>query len=190
MFIVFVCKKAIGEFDLLLVLRICLFVVLRKFRVIPSHEAMKRLVLRASVQYAKEPYMKDLLLRLLAYENIGVLRIIDRYRKKGYYVVLSTAAPAAYADLIAKHFCFDYVCATSMAVEQSDWHENVKEEKMRATVHLLDKIDARLAIFLTDHDDDLPLLRIPKDANIIVNPTSKTLEKLEQERIVYRLLPK
>lgn len=181
-YIKYVCGKALLHGNVFVVIWMCLLVFLRKIRMISSHENLKRRILVCSKQYSKEDNMKELALKLCQYENQNVLVIMDKYREQGYAVVLSSAAPEGYAKWIAKQYMFDFACATKMSVN-SDWRENVGEEKKLNTQLLLEENALTLSVLITDHYDDLPLLRIEKEANLIVNPTEETKKKIEGNHV-------
>ena len=181
-YIKYVCKKALLHGNVFVVIWICLLVFLRKIRMISSHENLKRRILACSKQYSKEDNMQELALELSKYENLKVLSIMDIYKEKGYAVVLSSAAPEGYAKWIAKQYMFDFVCATKMSVDRN-WRENVGEVKMQNTLSLLEEKVLTLSVLITDHYDDLPLLRIEKEANFVVNPTEETKKRIEESHI-------
>ena len=112
------------------------------------------------------------------------------YRRQDYWLCLSTAAPASYASLIAQRLSLDSVCATPMPSQAGlkTWKENVKEVKCKNTLQHLSLHDLQLKVLMTDHYDDIPLLRVPKEGNILVHPSSKTLDIANQHHIAYTII--
>lgn len=186
-YIIFVGKCALKKLDILTACSLFLFVTLRKVRIISTHERMKYYVLKCSLKYAQSEIMQKLVDILVKFENTTVVELMNNYRLKGYSIMLSTAAPVAYAQIVASRYGFDCFCASEMP-STKDWKENVNEHKKDNTMNVLKKTDRELSVLLTDHYDDLPLLSMPKEENYLVNPTTKTERILKENDIIYRLL--
>lgn len=186
-YIIFVGKCALKKLDILTVCSLFLFVTLRKVRIISTHELMKYYVLKCSLKYAQPEKMQKLVDKLIKFENTTVVELMNNYRLKGYSMMLSTAAPVAYAQIVASRYGFDCFCASEMP-SLKDWKENVNEQKKENTMNVLKKTNGELSVLLTDHYDDIPLLSIPKEENYLVNPKPKTEQKLKEKNITYRLL--
>lgn len=181
-YIKFVCKKALRRGNVIIVGRIVLLVILRKVRLISSHEKLKKKILTCSIGYFDDNEMEELAFLLYEYENCEVVSIIEQYRNKGYLTVLSTAAPSIYAEIIGRHYKFDYVCSTKLP-KGKYWQENVNEQKKLNTLKLLKDNSLVLSVFITDHYDDLPLLLVEKETNYIVNPSEKSKRIIKENRI-------
>lgn len=187
-FISFICKKSLSEWKFKKTIYICFLVVLRRIRLISSHEKLKYYILKHSFNFVDEKLMVEFSNKLFLYENRRLLDLIDRYRENGYGIILSTAAPAVYANIIGKHYKFDAVCSSEMPNNDNVWHENVNELKKINTLAMLSELNMDFSVFVTDHYDDIPLLLENKDKNIIVNPSNKTLCLLGIHNIKYDLL--
>ncbi len=187
-FITFIGKKSLSKCNIITPLYFCLLVLLRKIRLISSHERFKYYILKHSTKHIDEKLMVEFSNELVCYENRKLLDLIDQYREKDYALILSTAAPNVYANIIGKYYKFDAVCSSEMPNNDDIWKENVNEQKKRNTLALLGEHNMKLSVFITDHYDDIPLLLYPKDKNIIVNPSNKTLCSLDKHNIKYELL--
>ena len=187
-FISFICKKSLLKWNFIKTIYFCFLVILRKTRLISSHEKLKYYILKHSFNYVDEKLMIEFANGLFHYENHRLLDLIDQYRENGYGIILSTAAPSVYADIIGKHYKIDAICSSEMPYDDNEWHENVNERKKNNTLAMLNVLNMDLSVFVTDHYDDIPLLLEPKDKNIIVNPSNKTLCLLDKHNIKYDLL--
>lgn len=186
-YILFVSKLACRKGRLDIAVALAFWVGLRKCR-LTSHEKMKCHILQHSAHFMNQERLNDFVNTILPFRNGKVYECALVYRKQGFFLCLSTAAPCSYASLIAERLSFDSVCATPMPSQVHNWKENVKEIKCKNTLKQLEKHHLTLDILMTDHYDDIPLLKIKKLKNIVVNPTVHTLEKLETEDINFELL--
>ncbi|WP_289158264.1 HAD family hydrolase [uncultured Muribaculum sp.] len=169
-------------YDLMVVV---VFVVLRGVRVI-SHARMKRQVLKTTGKYATEEWLRDFSTRLFDYRNNRVLDVIRYYKEKSYGVIIATAAPANYATWIADRVHVGVCLATPMDVDD-DWEEFSGERKLEAVMQYLNKAGGELTTVVTDHYDDLPLLKYNLGRNIIISPSKKTLRKLEWANVRHEI---
>ena len=181
-YIKFVCYEMLKQGDVFRVGIICFLVFLRKIRIISSHEKLKKRILIISKRYTDENRMNKLIKELCYFENKEVIFLLGKYKSMGYVSVLSTAAPCVYAALIGKCYGFNFVCSTAMP-NQEEWHENVNEQKKKNTISLLENNSLKLAVMITDHYDDLPLLLLDKEDNFIINPTDKSKKIMEKKHI-------
>lgn len=186
-YILFVTKEALKKYDFWTAFYVALLVVLRKFRLISTHEKMKYKILKQSARYATQTRMRSLVDSLKKYENVRVLKMMQKYKDQGYVLVLSTAAPKPYAGIISSDYGFDYFCATEMP-EKKEWRENVNIQKKKNTIGLLDSFGGQLSVLITDHYDDIPLLCVPKECNYLVSPTEESRSILNENEVSYTLL--
>lgn len=186
-YILFVSKLACQKGRLDIAVYLTFWVCLRKFR-LTSHEKMKLHILKRSAHFMNRKRLNDFVDSILPFRNEKVYECALAYRKQGFFLCLSTAAPFSYASLIAERLSFDSVCATLMPSQIQGWRENVREIKRKNTLKHLGEYHLTLEILMTDHYDDIPLLKVEKSKNIVVNPTAHTLEKLEKENIRFELL--
>ena len=126
--------------------------------------------------------MEKLATNLIGFENHEVVAILNKYRNRGYSTVLSSAAPEVYAKIVGKRYDFDFICSTVMP-NFDEWHENVNVQKKKNTLSLLEINSLKLAVLVTDHYDDMPLLLIDKEENYVVNPSEKSKRIIENEHV-------
>ena len=69
-----------------------------------------------------------------------------------------------------------------------NWKENVRRIKCENTLLFLGENNLTLEVFLTDHYDDLPLLKVAKKQNLIVNPSARTISCLNKNCIKYEII--
>lgn len=174
-YIVFAAKEAVKSGRPDIAARMAMAVALRKARMI-SHSCMKRNILHASGRLMNAERLGRFVDILLKNVNLNVAQLVTQKHAEGWFVCLATAAPENYAEVFARNFPFDSICATPMPKGGEDWRENVGEVKRDKVEELLALNDARLSIFVTDHYDDLPLLVLEKDTNFLVDPSCQTEE--------------
>ncbi|MDH5386870.1 MAG: haloacid dehalogenase-like hydrolase [Gammaproteobacteria bacterium] len=112
---------------------------------------------------------------LYCFTNSDVLKEMRKYENTQVSVVLCTAAPACYVDVLAKKFDFSHVFSSG-SVFNSLWKENIGEEKWRSVSAYYGK-DVILECVITDHHDDLPLLLKAKK-RLLVRPSRVTLDEV------------
>ena len=186
-YIIFVCICALRNFDFYTAFSLPLLVILRKIRLISTHERLKYLILKSSKKYSNEEKMQELVKKLRKFENSKVVALMGQYRSEGYSMMLSTAAPEVYAKIVASSYGFDCYRASEIPLGK-DWRENVNKRKRDNTLNSLKENGCELSVLITDHYDDLPLLSMPKELNYVVNPSQKTLQQLYENNIIYKLL--
>ncbi len=164
-------------------------IIQRKSRLI-SHARLKRNTLLYLDNIDIEAFITSFTNLLMKFLAVDVVGTIDYYRNKGYGIFLSTAAPQLYIDsfLDKSKLVFDGVICSTKPEKGKEWKENLNENKKVMTIATLKKNDYCLSVLITDHRDDLPLLKIPKERNIVVRPTDKTIKKLKDEEIDYVLI--
>lgn len=167
------------------------WVMLRKMRLI-SHSTMKRHLMQRTVLFMqRKGRMDDFVEEELLLCNPHVKAQMERYRNRGHMLVLATAAPNFYAKALADDHRLDACLGTPLPSEVviGDWHENVGEEKAHNLQRFLQQHDARLDAIITDHHDDLPLLRLhPQGPNYLVAPSAQLLAMADKEQIAYETI--
>lgn len=114
--------------------------------------------------------------------NSHVARILKKYKESGYEILLATAAPDVYVPWI-----WDGEFVATKSFNNPQKVECRGEDKLKFIYEKCGE-SVNIVVVLTDHRDDIPLLKVGADKNIIVNPDVKTLEKLKEEGIVYETL--
>lgn len=103
--------------------------------------------------------------------------------------ILATAAPSCYANIVAKNENFDLCIATNFTDSNFNTEfENSKEIKKNnvMTVLMKNEID-KIDTFITDHIDDLPLMKLSLK-NRIVSPDKDMVVQLKQHHISYEII--
>jgi len=162
---------------------------IRKMRLISHAELKRRLLL-----YMKDKDAAEFLERFAAYlrshVNAKVVELIRDYRKKGYAVLLCTAAPRLYMDGFASRFGFGFeeMACTEMPTKDRPWQENSGPRKLEAAQRLLRKRREELAVLITDSLDDMPLLCIEKEKNYLTTRSVRITARLETAGIDYEIV--
>jgi len=110
-----------------------------------------------------------------------VLSSVKRLQADGYAAVLATAAPDCYARPLATQLGFDECLATAPAQDVKAWFELIGPAKEAACRSWLQErgygphTDVRV---FTDHDDDLPLLRLAR--HVTIQAAAHRLSAFEQ----------
>ncbi len=183
-FVKYLLTRSAKSLDLLLTFRILLFMTFRMLKII-SHSRLKYNVL-GSIKN------KSYLDNVEFVESIGGYKrdISKLYNEEYNLKILATAAPACYSKIIAKDHKFDACIATENPYSRHLLRfENSKENKKKNVVsYLKTKGLGTIDLFITDHIDDLSLIKISKK-NIIINPDKhfeKTLQSLDIQYEVVR----
>ncbi len=145
-----------------------------------GHVGMKRRVLRwfnAQTDAWQDRVVELTVARLMKTISEPMSRVLQAHAAQGARVVLATAAPAVYATRIARAMKADACLATEFPADPA-WRELLADEKARACADWLDAqglarggdADAPRVVVLTDHGDDLPLLRLADEAVIQASP--------------------
>lgn len=164
-------------------------ILLRKAKII-SHSELKKRVLAYLTTKDNSQFMSSFIEKLDSCIALDVLALCEDFKSKGYSVYLCTAAPSIYIlpFLNSISFNFDDVVCTPNYIKGSNWTENLNVHKKKSVENLLLQKHEYLSVLITDHRDDLPLLILQKDQNILVRPSKKTLNTMEQENVKYELI--
>lgn len=150
-------------------------VLKRKLRII-SHPQAKQSLLKIASRVLKgadyELFAADMLTR---YRHAGVAQLLADEKSAGSLILLATAAPEAYAAHICRMAGMDGYVATV-----AGGNENRSDEKVRRVREWLAQNDAEVAGVITDHADDLPLMRLAAETDAaiwLVKPSDTTLAR-------------
>lgn len=171
-------------------IRLIYWIVLRKFRVI-SHNKLKCFFLLNFSGMNCDESIDGFIKVLNTFLNEKVVDLLMYYKKKGDKVILSSAAPELYLiHFVDKYLDFiDCVISTkSPNKKNGEWCENIGLIKKENTFQQLSILNMSLDVFITDHYDDLPLLKANNGSNFIVAPSRKTQIILAENSIEYELL--
>ena len=151
--------------------------------------------------YTSHAQMKYIVLKLLKNRNdinyeafVATIstkkRVLQNVHINNYDIkILATAAPFCYANIVAKNEGFTICLATNFSEETFNQNfENSKNVKKERVLQYLKSIHInQIDTFITDHIDDLPLIKIAKH-NIIVNPNEKLKAILKQNSISFKIV--
>lgn len=142
-------------------------------------------------------YLKYRVLKKLNKSTFDCNEFISQLEKHKCYIkelsnamfdlkILATAAPTYYAKEIAKRDGFDICLGTNFPEgSYNSFIENKKEVKKQNVLKCLKENNVKsINLFITDHSDDAPLLKIAKK-NIIVSPDVKFNKWLNQNLIKF-----
>lgn len=148
------------------------YAAMRKLRLI-SHARAKQLIMAVNVTDTMVDAFVDV---LQTYVRAELLK-----HDADEVVVLATAAPNMYAEILAQRFGIKYCVASNVGAP-----ENKGEEKCESVKALLKRENLELYRVITDHVDDYPLLRENVNGcNVLINPSEKTVSSLKRNNIKF-----
>lgn len=145
----------------------------RKLRLISHSRAKQDLLHLSARKLQTEEYRIFAESVTKRYVRRSVLDLVNGEKKEGKLVLLATAAPQVYADAMCELTGMDGCVATP-----TDGEENRNEEKVRRVKEWLLANDSTLGAVITDHWDDLPLMRFAASVKCpiwLVKPSDDTL---------------
>lgn len=160
-------------------IRISSWLILRKLHIV-SHPRMKFAILK--LIEPTEKLLREFKETVDGCINERVVALLDDYRRLGCRIVLVTAA----ADVYVPHIWDGEFIATSTYGNpaREECRGQRKVERLSEKFGGADVLEA----VLTDHYDDLPLLRFNRGRNYLVNPSPRTIERLDKEGINYEII--
>ncbi len=181
-FIKYLVRFSIVTINILLLLRLVKAMILRVLGVI-EHSKMKFIILKAIQNNQKINY-NAFVDSIVNYKNQ-----LPQLENSSFDIkVLATAAPSCYATIIAKNEGFTSCLATNFT--ETSYHqnfENVREVKKQNVLgYLKTKGVLDVHTIITDHYDDLPLIKISKQV-ILVNPNKETQNILLENQIFFNI---
>ncbi len=159
---------------------ILILVWLRIMRVI-SHSILKYYILLTTNGFPKKS-LREFSKIVIKQINPIVLNHFSNYNG---IRCLSTAAPENYAAFIGRLLKFDFVLATnSNDLRRRKWVENIGENKKISLLSHIEEnnLSFNLDTLITDHFDDIPLMRI-FDKVILINPSEDTIQRIKTLRL-------
>jgi len=174
---IFLLKKTL-KYNFIDGLKIIFFSFKRIFKRI-THKQLKFEILKISEQSYYSDSIHTFVEELAIYIN---RKVLDHMETEDVISILATAAPEIYAETIAEKYHFTY-CIATPKISQSEWYENIKEEKKKSLKKLLNKIGEReIDIVLSDHYDDIPIMNMANTV-YLVNGSFETKQKLKETQI-------
>lgn len=153
-------------------------VACRKLRIISHHAAKERIIPLAADLLSTDD-IKEFVDFLCSRINPKVKEFIADARE----ICLATAAPEIYASVFASEVGIFQFNATVQGIP-----ENKGKHKLDNLLNSGIVFDEN-TIVITDHGDDLPLLKANwRGVNYIVNPSRRSLEALRQEGIRFEII--
>lgn len=186
-YVLYVVKESLRTGRVGVLLPVMWNVVLRILRVMP-HSVMKCRVLEKSSLFMDAARLSRFVDKLLLQVNADVEAMCEKYRSRGYYILLATAAPVSYSEIISCRMGFDGCCATPLPLPELKWHENARNHKRESVLQHLSSMNASVAVVITDHHDDIPLMKTNSGENILINPSQKTLSFVRKSGIPIAIL--
>ncbi len=181
MFMRFLLRRLLKEHRWLTAMRLGALMGLRAMRLV-SHKAMKHPFHREAERLAPEA-LEEFVGMLVAEVNTGLLQ---QLRDSSCSLLLATAAPEAYSRPLAQRLGFTGCVATSFAPHPGDYRECRAEQKVAMAQQFADENGFEIKLAVTDHSDDLPLLRLNGIDRILVNPAPRLTDSLTAENLPFR----
>lgn len=181
---IFIAKQAFKKLAFLSLINIFYTITLRVFKRI-NHAQMKYSILKISEKLISEIEIGNFVKSLNRYVHQDILNTL---KDKETITILATAAPKIYAKKFSEIYGFNYEISTP-ASHKSNWKENLKEEKKKNLLVLLQKenLGLEVAVLYTDHHDDLPLMEYAK-MTYLVNPSKGTIKYVNDTKVNYQFL--
>ena len=168
-------------------LSICSVAIKRLLNIV-SHIEMKREIIRMSESRLTDDDIMAFVKCLKGFVSEDVMARIISYSNQGYKIILATAAPDIYVAPSVSLLDFDGYVA-------SDTDKLIKcREEMRGLAKgecaeaYANERNWKISVVMTDHEDDIPLLRMHDIKRILVRPTKKLQDMLNQEGLIYETI--
>lgn len=151
----------------------------RLMRTIP-HRVMKHKIIELSNIDLTNSDISKFATLLKDKTNVTVLKILKERLAQGNKILLATAAgdffiPSYIETLgIGK---IDFI-ASQFSTDSNQYLENKGELKLKAVRNYMKTHNLESCLIITDHEDDLPLLSNLSGEKILVNPSTKTLTRI------------
>lgn len=180
-FIKFLIKDYFKKFKLFSLLQICLILFLRLVK-LSTHSKMKYSIIKQVSR--KDIDFNSFVDSIASHKNnIPILKEFFNFK------ILATAAPNNYSEIISKNENF-HICFATQFPKHGFFEnfQNIREVKKEAVMSYLSKENIKVIdVLVTDHIDDLPLMKVAK-RNIIVAPKKETIKQLKLNNIPFELL--
>lgn len=149
-----------------------------------THADFKYKILKITEHYDAD-FIAEFTDSLEKYQN---KKVIDFLGRSETVCILATAAPELYAGEISHRHHFDY-CVATPSTTAAAWYENIRGEKLRHTQRILREknLNPALEIMLSDHYDDLPIMKLARKV-VLINASAKTKHILKENNIRYEEL--
>lgn len=170
LFIRYMVRKLWRERRVAPLMRICGLLAARRMRIIP-HKDMKYPVHRIGVAAMSRGELEEFAGILRGYVCRPLLEEISRLKGEGWRVLLATAAPSLYIPALTALLGIDDWIATPLSANRSAYEESRGEMKRDLVSRRAVERGWTIRAVATDHEDDLPLLRLEGVRRLLVNST-------------------
>ena len=161
---------------------------LRRLRLI-SHTGMKHPVHRMAAESMSEADMENFVSVLGAALNRKLLERLDGYRRRGYRILLASAAPDLYLPRLTALTGFDGFIATPLPASAGEAYTETRgEHKRDLCLDYAAREGWTIAVVATDHPDDLPLLLLPGISRLLVSPAPGLPEELRRRGLDFEII--
>lgn len=143
-----------------------------------NHREVKHAFAKRSREYPKQ-FFDCLTDKLTKKVNRQVERILREAASRGAAVIIATAAAAEYSRPLLKHMGFSHIISSSAADCPIDQYVETKGNiKAKAVERMLNDLNLKAYMVLTDNGHDLPLLQTFGEARrVLVRPTAKSIDQ-------------
>lgn len=153
----------------------------RKLGLIP-HRILKHTILKSARKNFSADDIDLFAQKLIGELNETVCGIISDYTD--CRVLIATAATDMFMQAFVKKLPFKADFSASAYTDDAEKYvDNLGRQKLKSVEEYLNEKDCVLTTFITDHRDDLPLLKHNKGRNFLVKPSKKTLKVLRKEGV-------
>lgn len=161
---------------------------LRRLRLI-SHTEMKHPVHRMAAESMTEADMEYFVSVLGAALNRKLLERLGGYRRRGYRILLASAAPDLYLPRLTALTGFDGFIATPLPASASEAYTETRGERKRdLCLDYAAREGWKIEAVATDHPDDLPLLLLPGISRLLVSPAPGLPEELRRRSLDFEII--
>lgn len=177
----FLIRRLWSRFRYVRLLRLLLLLALRRMRLI-SHVAMKRPIHAMAADQLSDKDISDFANVLLKHLDSDLLLALH---STGMNLLMATAAPSLYTGKFAAMTGFVGELSTPLPDDGGAYVETRGERKRRLVEDYARLHGLTISMVLTDHDDDLPLLRLPAVSRVLVAPTKSLMDSLRRESLEF-----
>ena len=178
----YLLKKLLRESKLSKIIFLFNIILKRKLRHI-THKHMKHRIVslygNTCNKSDNEKFVDILIPRL----NKKVINILEFYHNQGYHILVASAAADFFlGELVSRleSFKADFI-GTPFSTNINAYIENKGEVKLKNVISYLKNKDLELKVMITDHEDDLPLLKYNRQGkNYLVNSSRRTRRNIKK----------
>lgn len=182
MFIIFILKKLGKRRKFVKIFELISLLVARKMHLI-NHVRMKY-AFHAIGEHLNNEEMDEFVTILSEKLNT---KLLNEIQKRDYKIILASAAPFNYCNSLSEKLGFDNCIATSFVSTLSEYTETRSEAKRDKVLRYVNERGCEIGIVITDHKDDMPLLRLDNIERLLVDPDSNFISDLQKEGLSFHI---